>query len=96
MKPKIETKYAYFSIELTKIKTADMILLKKKIQGENGYEEIQKGINNTIDVYAADHDCNASFSKCGKAEQNKYFTECRKNLHAESNGNQGKNYLEKQ
>ena len=50
-----------------------MLLLKKKIQEENEYEEIQKSINNIFDVHVAKCDCNASFSKCGKAEQKEYF-----------------------
>ena len=57
-----------------------MLLLKKKIQEnreENEYEEIQKSINNIFDVHVAKCDCNASFSKCGKAEQKECFPQCR-------------------
>ena len=62
----------------------------------NKHEEIQKSINNIVVVYAVECDCDASFSECGKAEQNEYFTQCWKNLHIESNGNKGENYLDKQ
>ena len=72
-----------------------MLLLKKKIQEENEYEEIQKSINNIFDVHVAKCDCNASFSKCGKTEQNKYLAQCRQNLHTESNRKQGQNHLDK-
>lgn len=68
---------------------------KKWDEEENEYEEIQKSINNIIGVHVAKCDCNASFSKCGKAEQKECFPQCRQNLHIESKRNQGENHLDK-
>lgn len=68
---------------------------KKWDEEENEYEEIQKSINNIIGVHVAKCDCNASFSKCGKAEQKECFPQCRHNLHIESKRNQGENHLDK-
>lgn len=36
-------------------------------------KRLKKNINNIIDVHVTKCDCNASFSKCGKAEQKEYF-----------------------